>query len=206
MKEKQAAVQTAEDIAKSIAEDIGTKAYYALLEEVYTTPKPGLVDLYSCGAHTDMNVQTFEKSAEALRPWFIRMAAQGYLLTCTREDLFVEIRKTGILAEKAMVSCNRKRQYTQRNDLYSGYFLRGSGKMHERLWRDKTENSDPYRTGHGFQNPEKRTGRTPENRRKNDQWRAKSESVWNYGNPWGSTGGLPVSDRDRTAGSGGWTL
>ena len=33
MKEKQAAVQTAEDIAKSIAEDIGTKAYYALLEE-----------------------------------------------------------------------------------------------------------------------------------------------------------------------------
>ena len=102
MKEKQAAVQTAEDIAKSIAEDIGTKAYYALLEEVYTTPKPGLVDLYSCGAHTDMNVQTFEKSAEALRPWFIRMAAQGYLLTCTREDLFVEIRKTGILAEKAM--------------------------------------------------------------------------------------------------------
>lgn len=98
MKKEQAAVQTAE----YIAEDIGTKAYYALLEEVYTTPKPGLVDLYSCGAHTDMDVQTFEKSAQALRPWFIRMASQGYLLTCTREDLFREIRKTGILAEKAM--------------------------------------------------------------------------------------------------------
>ena len=94
MKEKQA--------AGHIAEDIGTKAYYALLEEAYTTPKPGLVDLYSCGAHTDMNVQTFEKSAEALRPWFIRMTAQGYLLTCTREELFVEIRKTGLLAERAM--------------------------------------------------------------------------------------------------------
>lgn len=98
MNEEQAAVQT----ANYIAEDIGTKAYYALLEEVYTTPKPGLVDLYSCGAHKDMNVETFEKSAEALRPWFIRMAAQGYLLTCTREKLFMEIRKTGILAEKAM--------------------------------------------------------------------------------------------------------
>lgn len=98
MKEEQAAVQS----ANYIAEDIGTKAYYALLEEVYTTPKPGLVDLYSCGAHTDMNVETFEKSAKALRPWFIRMAAQGYLLTCTREKLFMEIRKTGILAEKAM--------------------------------------------------------------------------------------------------------
>ena len=43
MKEKQA--------AGHIAEDIGTKAYYALLEEAYTTPKPGLVDLYSCGDH-----------------------------------------------------------------------------------------------------------------------------------------------------------
>ena len=101
-KEKQAAVPKQEQTAEYIAESIGIKAYYALLEEVYTTPKPGLVDLYSCGAHTDMDVQTFERSAEALRPWFIRMAAQGYLLTCTREELFTQIRQTGIMAEKAM--------------------------------------------------------------------------------------------------------
>ncbi len=102
IKEKQAAVHRQEQTAEYIAESIGMKAYYALLEEVYTTPKPGLVDLYSCGAHTDMDVQTFERSAEALKPWFIRMAAQGYLLTCTREELFTAIRKTGIMAEKAM--------------------------------------------------------------------------------------------------------
>ena len=102
IKEKQAAVPKQEQTAEYIAESIGIKAYYALLEEVYTTPKPGLVDLYSCGAHTDMDVQTFERSAEALRPWFIRMAAQGYLLTCTREELFTQIRQTGIMAEKAM--------------------------------------------------------------------------------------------------------
>lgn len=102
VKEKQAAVPKQGQISEYIAEDIGMKAYYALLEEVYTTPKPGLVDLYSCGAHTDMDVHTFEKSAEALKPWFIRMAAQGYLLTCTREELFNQIRKTGIMAEKAM--------------------------------------------------------------------------------------------------------
>ena len=77
-------------------------AYQALLEEVYTVPKPGLVDPYSCGAHTDMDVQTFERSAEALYPWFVRMAYQGYQLTCTSEDLFREIRKTGMLAEEAM--------------------------------------------------------------------------------------------------------
>ena len=102
VKEKQAEVPKQGQISEYIAEDIGMKAYYALLEEVYTTPKPGLVDLYSCGAHTDMDVHTFEKSAEALKPWFIRMAAQGYLLTCTREELFIQIRKTGIMAEKAM--------------------------------------------------------------------------------------------------------
>ena len=102
IKEKQAAVPKQEQTAEYIAESIGMKAYYALLEEVYTTPKPGLVDLYSCGAHTDMDVQTFERSAEALQPWFIRMAAQGYLLTCTREELFTQIRQTGIMAEKAM--------------------------------------------------------------------------------------------------------
>ena len=59
--------------AEYLAESIGRMAYQALLEEVYTVPKPGLVDPYSCGAHTDMDVQTFEKSAEALYPWFVRI-------------------------------------------------------------------------------------------------------------------------------------
>lgn len=84
------------------AVDIGMKAYQALLEEVYTTPKPGLVDRYSCGAHKDMDLHTFERSAEALKPWFIRMALQGTTLHCTCEELFCEIRKNGLFAEEAM--------------------------------------------------------------------------------------------------------
>lgn len=84
------------------AVQIGTLAWKALLEEVYTTPKPGLVDLYSCGAHCDMDVHTFERSADALRPWFIRMAEQGRTVCGTPEELFGEIRKTGVLAEQAM--------------------------------------------------------------------------------------------------------
>lgn len=89
-------------LANHIAEDIGGKAYRALLEEVYTTPKPGLVDLYSNGAHNDMDVHTFERSAEALHPWFVQMAMQGYCFCGTPEELFIEIRKTGLKAEKAM--------------------------------------------------------------------------------------------------------
>ena len=88
--------------AGRVEAEIGTKAWMALLEEVYTTPKPGLVDLYSNGAHKDMDVHTFERSADALKPYFIQMAYQGHNLCCTYEELFRQIRKTGILAERAM--------------------------------------------------------------------------------------------------------
>lgn len=91
-------MRSSEDIAWSI----GTAAFTALLEELYTTPKPGLVDLYSCGAHQDMNVQTFEQSAEAIRPFLADMAAQGYLSDGTLQDLFTAVRKTGLAAEQAM--------------------------------------------------------------------------------------------------------
>ncbi|MDO5389747.1 MAG: triphosphoribosyl-dephospho-CoA synthase CitG [Eubacteriales bacterium] len=85
-----------------LARSIGAKAWRALLEEVYTTPKPGLVDLYSCGAHSDMNVSIFEKSAQALHPYFIQMAALGYEMSGSPEELFHKIREVGVEAERAM--------------------------------------------------------------------------------------------------------
>lgn len=85
-----------------IARSIGAKAWRALLEEVYTTPKPGLVDLYSCGAHSDMDVAAFERSAKALYPYFVQMAALGYELYVSPEELFQKIRVVGMEAERAM--------------------------------------------------------------------------------------------------------
>lgn len=64
-------------VAEKEAVQIGNRAFTALLEEVYASPKPGLVDLYSNGAHQDMNVRTFERSAAILRPFFVEMALQG---------------------------------------------------------------------------------------------------------------------------------
>lgn len=84
------------------ARHIGALAYRALLEEVYTTPKPGLVDLATTGAHTDMDVHTFEKSAVALHPWFVRMALEGEIFQGTPRGLFQKIRTYGIAAEKEM--------------------------------------------------------------------------------------------------------
>lgn len=84
------------------AEEIGLKAYSALIEEVITTPKPGLVDLYSNGAHTDMDADTFRRSARALYPFFAAMAQAGISQSGTEEDLFRGLRKTGMEAEEAM--------------------------------------------------------------------------------------------------------
>ena len=49
------------DRDRRIASQLGKLARWALMEELVTTPKPGLVDGYSNGAHRDMNFQTFEK-------------------------------------------------------------------------------------------------------------------------------------------------
>jgi len=50
----------------------------ALLDEVTLTPKPGLVDLRSRGAHTDLNWALMCHSACALQPVFAAMAQAGW--------------------------------------------------------------------------------------------------------------------------------
>lgn len=81
---------------------IGTLAKKAMLDEVFTTPKPGLVDCYSNGAHTDMNLLTFQKSADAITPYLIQMCETGAYSPKLNADTFAEIRAIGIETEKAM--------------------------------------------------------------------------------------------------------
>lgn len=88
-----------------MAEYIAVRAYLALLQEVKTTPKPGLVDRRNSGAHKDMDMRHFFASANALRPFFCRFAETGYL---TRDyfpaETFRKIRAIGIEAEEAMLA------------------------------------------------------------------------------------------------------
>lgn len=79
---------------------IARLAAAALVEEVYTTPKPGLVDLNNTGAHRDMTVETFLYSAAALQPCFKEMAELGRVLPWA--ELLPALRKTGLQAEQAM--------------------------------------------------------------------------------------------------------
>ncbi len=80
-----AAVLTSAEIEQCIKSTI--------LGEVYTTPKPGLVDRHDNGAHHDMNVYTFERSADAITPYLAKMFFEGYFWKRNLQNLFPRIRR-----------------------------------------------------------------------------------------------------------------
>lgn len=84
------------------AEYIGETARLALIAEVDTTPKPGLVDQQDSGAHHDMDHSTFIDSANAIAPFLVQMAGAGYSWGGTPDKLFAYIRPIGLSAEQAM--------------------------------------------------------------------------------------------------------
>lgn len=92
-----------QDAQQWLAEYIAVTAYFALSQEVNTTPKPGLVDKNNCGAHKDMGLRHFFASTNALRPWFYRFAETGMQTKdLTPAETFTKIRTIGVEAEKAM--------------------------------------------------------------------------------------------------------
>ena len=77
-------------------------ASLAMREEVLLTPKPGLVDQVDRGAHSDMDLPLFLKSADAVAPFLLKMAD----LTPPEGDassVLPFIRPVGQDAEKAML-------------------------------------------------------------------------------------------------------
>lgn len=90
--------------ADYFAEQIGEAVYRALISEARLSPKPGLVDGITNGAHKDMNLQTFERSATALRPFFAQFVLAGMASAGLSEsDVLPRIRPLGGEAEKAML-------------------------------------------------------------------------------------------------------
>ena len=66
--------KTNELLRDAIAYSASMAAYRALVDEVETTPKAGLVDLNNNGANSDMDPELFRISAETLAPYFYSMA------------------------------------------------------------------------------------------------------------------------------------
>lgn len=88
-------------------ETLAILAEKALFYEVALTPKPGLVDRISNGAHTDMNFFTFIDSITSLSPFFKRYLQAGFTHQGDCLSLFTSLRKIGIQAEAAMLQATK---------------------------------------------------------------------------------------------------
>jgi len=89
--------RTEEMLRAFAAQHLATKAEKALVDEVYFTPKPGLVDQNNCGAHRDMDLPLFIRSARALAPHFAAFAAMGM-----EGGTPQQLQQAGLAAEQAM--------------------------------------------------------------------------------------------------------
>ena len=92
-----------EHFAKVDAQRIASKAVQCLIDEVNTTPKPGLVDRRNNGSHKDMTIDHFLASAQALKPYFTQCVQIGQEnSTIAPSEIFPLLRQAGLQAEKAM--------------------------------------------------------------------------------------------------------
>lgn len=99
------------------AETLAEMAENALLAEVHFTPKPGLVDEANNGAHRDMDVPLFERSAHALRPCFEEFVRLGLQAASP-----AALQQAGIRAEQAMFAATGGVN-THKGAIYSGALL-----------------------------------------------------------------------------------
>jgi len=96
----------------------------ALIEELATYPKPGLVSFVDRGSHPDMDAECFLASIEAIQPYFGEMAEAG-AAGCRLLDL----QRIGITAEERMLDATRGRN-THRGAIYClGLLAAAAGKQ-----------------------------------------------------------------------------
>jgi triphosphoribosyl-dephospho-CoA synthase len=91
------------DAELNIKELAGNLAYHAMMLEAHLTPKAGLVDCLSTGAHRDMDITTFIASSNALRPYmkqFVQAGCEKYYIPASK--LLPYLKQVGIGAEHAM--------------------------------------------------------------------------------------------------------
>lgn len=89
--------------ADADAEAIASLAVQSLIDEVNTTPKPGLVDRRNNGSHKDMTRRHFLDSAQALKPYFRECVKIGQkTASLPPYETFPLLRQSGLEAEKAM--------------------------------------------------------------------------------------------------------
>ena len=105
------------------ADTLACTAHFALERELMTTPKPGLVDRNNNGAHADMDVPLFLRSAASLVPYFRTAVLSGL-----QNGSMAQLREAGLSAERAMFAATNGVN-THKGMIYSmGLLLYGMGK------------------------------------------------------------------------------
>ena len=117
--------------------DAARQAVRALLYEVTTTPKPGLVDRRNSGSHRDMDVFTFMDSAAALYPYFEACVRVG---RATAEqpasETFEALRPLGCQAEGEMLDATGGVN-THKGAVFSvGITCAALGRLDREYWAD----------------------------------------------------------------------
>lgn len=115
--------------------DAARLATQALLYEVATTPKPGLVDRENSGSHRDMDFFTFQASAAALYPYFAQCVKVGRE-TVDAQETFRRLRLPGKLAEGEMLRATDGVN-THKGAIFSMGILCGAlGRLERESWRN----------------------------------------------------------------------
>ena len=91
------------DGARSLrrSDHLAALATQSLIAEAELTPKPGLVDRRSRGAHNDLSLKVMRESATVLGPHFAAMAASSEVHDLSK-NLRAELAEIGHDAERAM--------------------------------------------------------------------------------------------------------
>ena len=134
LQQKTAAILT-EAVAAGDAARIARQAVRALLYEVATTPKPGLVDRRNSGSHRDMDFFTFLDSAAALAPYFEACARAGQA-TADRSapETLAALRPLGCRAEGEMLAATGGVN-THKGAIFSvGITCGALGRLEPTLW------------------------------------------------------------------------
>jgi triphosphoribosyl-dephospho-CoA synthase len=91
--------QATRRMPRCVADHVANSAKAALLAELETWPKPGLVSHVDSGSHTDMDATTFRASATAIAPFYDQLAVAG-----AAGSGMNTLREIGLEAERAMMA------------------------------------------------------------------------------------------------------
>lgn len=132
--------QKTRDIMKQAMDELDAKtcaqqAVRALLYEVSTTPKPGLVDRRNSGSHRDMDSFTFMSSAASLWPYFFACTRTGQQTASQSADkTFAALRPLGCQAEGDMLAATHGVN-THKGAIFTlGILCAALGRLDRTLW------------------------------------------------------------------------